>query len=263
VKYPPSAVVDFVIVGSGAAGGVLAKELSVAGFAVVVRRRGRACAAVPARRVQVPLPERDRVQDAGHVARDREAGGAPGALQRRGAARDLGGAGRGREQRPLHRQLLALPSHRLHRAQQAGGDSRRIARGLADHLRRPRAVLHEGRLGSWRLGGGGGVGRAAPLAPLPVRRSGEVGGRLFERAAEEAGVASIPCADGDSLAAAQRTWRVPELRLLHGLWLRVRREELHAGVDDPDRRAHGGVRGAGQAVTCARWSWTRRGAPRG
>lgn len=40
VKYPLSSIVDFVIVGSGAAGGVLAKELSAAGFAVVVLERG-------------------------------------------------------------------------------------------------------------------------------------------------------------------------------------------------------------------------------
>ncbi len=40
VKYPLSQTVDFVIVGSGAAGGILAKELSTAGYSVVVLERG-------------------------------------------------------------------------------------------------------------------------------------------------------------------------------------------------------------------------------
>jgi choline dehydrogenase-like flavoprotein len=40
VSYQPSHKVDFVIVGSGAAGGVLAKELSTAGFSVVVLEQG-------------------------------------------------------------------------------------------------------------------------------------------------------------------------------------------------------------------------------
>jgi len=40
VKYKPSDEVDFVIVGSGAAGGVLAKELSANGFRVVVLEQG-------------------------------------------------------------------------------------------------------------------------------------------------------------------------------------------------------------------------------
>jgi len=40
VRFRPSDVVDFVIVGSGAAGGILAKELSTAGFSVVVLEQG-------------------------------------------------------------------------------------------------------------------------------------------------------------------------------------------------------------------------------
>ena len=39
-QFRPSDVVDFVIVGSGAAGGILAKELSTAGFSVVVLEQG-------------------------------------------------------------------------------------------------------------------------------------------------------------------------------------------------------------------------------
>lgn len=39
-RFDPSETVDFVIVGSGAAGGILAKELSTAGFTVVVLEQG-------------------------------------------------------------------------------------------------------------------------------------------------------------------------------------------------------------------------------
>jgi choline dehydrogenase-like flavoprotein len=39
-KYKTTDVVDFVIVGSGAAGGILAKELSSTGFRVVVLEQG-------------------------------------------------------------------------------------------------------------------------------------------------------------------------------------------------------------------------------
>ena len=39
-KYSPSEEVDFVVIGSGAAGGVMAKQLSQAGFSVVVMEQG-------------------------------------------------------------------------------------------------------------------------------------------------------------------------------------------------------------------------------
>src|SRR3954468_629849 len=40
VRYRPDDAVDFVVVGSGAAGGIVAKELSTAGFRVVVLEQG-------------------------------------------------------------------------------------------------------------------------------------------------------------------------------------------------------------------------------
>src|SRR5260370_11134577 len=39
-KFNPATQVDFVIIGSGAAGGAMAKELSTAGFEVVVLEQG-------------------------------------------------------------------------------------------------------------------------------------------------------------------------------------------------------------------------------
>ncbi len=39
-RYPPGESVDFAIVGSGASGGVLARELATAGFSVVVFEQG-------------------------------------------------------------------------------------------------------------------------------------------------------------------------------------------------------------------------------
>ena len=38
--YRPQEEVDFVIIGSGAAGGIMAKQLSMAGFSVVVLEQG-------------------------------------------------------------------------------------------------------------------------------------------------------------------------------------------------------------------------------
>ena len=39
-RFAPADTVDFAIIGSGAAGGIIAKELSTAGFTVVVLEQG-------------------------------------------------------------------------------------------------------------------------------------------------------------------------------------------------------------------------------
>ena len=39
-QYTPNTEVDFVVIGSGAAGGIMAKQLSQAGFSVVVLEQG-------------------------------------------------------------------------------------------------------------------------------------------------------------------------------------------------------------------------------
>jgi choline dehydrogenase-like flavoprotein len=42
IRYKPTTEVDFVVIGSGAGGGIMAKELAVAGFSVVVLEQGSA-----------------------------------------------------------------------------------------------------------------------------------------------------------------------------------------------------------------------------
>jgi choline dehydrogenase-like flavoprotein len=39
-KFKPNTQVDFVVIGSGIAGGIMAKELSTAGFQVVILEQG-------------------------------------------------------------------------------------------------------------------------------------------------------------------------------------------------------------------------------
>ena len=51
VTFPIDEPVDFVIVGSGSSGGIIAKELSTNGFKVVVLEQG------PYRRAAVPAPD--------------------------------------------------------------------------------------------------------------------------------------------------------------------------------------------------------------
>ena len=116
---------------------------------------------------------------------------------------------------------------------------------LADHLRGTRAVLHEGRMGARRLRRAGPVRSAALAAVSDAAAAGEVVGRAAGARRAGARPASAAVADGDQLAALQRPARLPALRLLPVLHVRVPRE-----VDVDGRR-------------CCRWRRRRAAARSG
>ena len=107
-----------------------------------------------------------------------------------------------RQQRALHRQLLALPRDRLQRAQRARRDRRHGLRRLADQLRGARALLHQGGMGGRRVG----PRRREPVrsAALEALSDAAAAGEVVRRAARarraQARAAPVPGADGDQLA---------------------------------------------------------------
>ena len=117
VTYAPTDEVDFVIVGAGAAGGVVARELSRAGFRVVVLEQG------PCLHASGLQARRDRDQQAAALTNDLRT--QPNTFRtstrksRHRRASCVRPHGR-RRHRALHGELLALPRDRLHGAQQEG-----------------------------------------------------------------------------------------------------------------------------------------------
>ena len=161
-------------------------------------------------------------------------------------ARSLVWTRRRRREPALHGELLALSRDRLHRAQRARRDPRHRLRRLADHLRRSRAVLHQGRVGDRRVGSR----RRQPLrsaaheAVSDAAAAGEVVRRALRTRRAQAGPASGSGADGDQLAAVPRPAGMRALRVLSRLRVRGGGESVDAddrhsgsGSDGPVRSA--------------------------
>ena len=138
-----------------------------------------------------------------------------------------------------------LRPSRFQRSEQARRRAGHRARRLADHLRGARAVLHESRVGAGRVGRAGTLRSAALASVSDAAAAGEVVGRAA--GARRAGARPAPAADadGDQLAALQRPARVPALRLLPVLHVRVPGE---VDVDGDDAAAGGGHRAAARSV---------------
>ncbi len=253
-KFKPNDTVDFVVVGSGAAGGVMARELSQAGFEVLVLEQGPRFTAADFRHDELDYwfngaltnkldtnPQTFR-KTAAEKARARH--GVPCRVVRAERRRQFGA---------LHRELLAPARGRLQRAQPPRRDRRHHVRRLADHLRRTRALLHQGRVGSRRVR----ARRREPVRPVAQQAvpdaaaAGEVLGRAARARRTQDGLASVPGADGDRLGALQGPRRLRALRVLHRLRLRNAGEVVDAVHDDPGSRGHGTLRGAAAELRVA------------
>src|ERR1700722_11248417 len=66
--------------------------------------------------------------------------------------------------------------------------------------------------------------------------------RDFRTGRAQAGLARVPCADGDFVAGAPWTQRLRQLRILSRIWLRSGREIEFAGRSDPDGRENRALR---------------------
>jgi choline dehydrogenase-like flavoprotein len=152
-KYKTSEEVDFVIIGSGAAGGVLAKELATNGFRVVVLEQGPY------------LTEADFIHDEVKVLKENLLMNHPElqpntfrktvkekAVPHRAVAygRCVGGSS-------VHFTANYWRFHEIdfvERSKVGAIPGNRIGR-LADHVCRPGAVLHKSGMGNRRFGTGG------------------------------------------------------------------------------------------------------------
>ena len=155
-QFTPATEVDFVVIGSGAAGGIMAKQLSVAGFSVVVLEQGgwgkyghEQDYTKDEWLNRNPGPEDRLMSDpagrqAQHLPQERQGKGRFGhALLR---------VRRGGRDRHVRGQQLAPPAVGVQRSQHRGSDCRHRHGGLADLLRGAGALLHAGRVGDGHLG---------------------------------------------------------------------------------------------------------------
>ena len=156
-KYEDKTAVDFVIVGAGGAGGVVAKELSTAGFEVVVLEQGpyfhesdfshdelkfKDIFDPPAIGREVITNDHSLQPNTFRKTADQKAKVTAFAQY----GRCVGG---GTVQ--FTGNYWRFHEIDFHEASRVGNDRRRRIGGLADHLRRSRALLHKGRVGVRRL----------------------------------------------------------------------------------------------------------------
>ena len=214
VTFPTSEPVDFLVLGAGAAGGVVAKELSTAGFNVVVLEQGPYLREKDYTHDEIkytiqpgltndpktqPITyrrsEADTVKPMKAIEYGRQVGG--------GSVHFTGNYWRFHESDFHERSLF--------------GDVRgsRACR-LAHHVCRSGTLLHEGRVRPWHFRPGRRESlRSATLEAVPAAaHAGQVVGRPVRSSHEEARAAPFPCAGGYSVAAVSRPRSLRELRFL-------------------------------------------------
>ena len=259
-KYKTSDEVDFVVVGSGAAGGIIAKELSQNGFRVVVLEQGPYLTEADFTHNETKILNEDLLTNHPKLQ--------PNTFRK--TPSDVAKAQR------------ALVYGRL-----VGGTSVHFTANFwrlheIDFVERSKvgAIAGTGFTDwpitysdlepyytkvEWEVGVSGLAGASPfdpprskpyPMPPLPTKSSGV----LLERAATETGMESVPCANGDFVAAARGPQRLRELRILPGIRLRSWSEVEFAGGDDSCRRENGTLRNSAEFLRASdrgRCEWAR------
>ena len=209
-RYRPSDVVDFVVVGSGAAGGVIAKELATAGLSVVVLEQGP--------RLEAREFEHDEFK---YFFRNGIVNDQPQTFAPTPNQTAMPGVGR-----LLYARLVGGGSvhftanyWRFHEIDfvEASRQGSISGTGFADWPITYAELEPYYTKAEWELGVSGTPGsvRPAAVAPLPhAAAAGQVVRRAVRAGRAQAGIPSPADAHGDPLAAVPRPRAVPALRLL-------------------------------------------------
>ena len=233
--FGPNETVDFIVVGSGAAGGIMARELSQAGFTVLVFEQGPRMDSADFEHDELKYQFLHGITNSPETS--------PQTFRTDPTKTAI---------RPDHANSLVY-------ARIVGGSSNHFT---ANFWRFHDVDFHEHSLlgdipgaaladwpisyqelepyytkVEWEVGVSGLAGASPfdpprskpyPMPPLPVKSSGV----LMERGARKLGLHPFPAPDGDRVAALSRSPGLRELRLLHWVRLRGTREVLVALHDD-------------------------------
>ena len=240
-RFAPADTVDFVIVGSGAAGGIIAKELATAGFSVVVLEQGprltekqfdhdEFATFMQGRWSNNPATQPQSFRTSPSANAETALAAIYGRLVGGSNAHFTGNFWR---MRPLD----------FNEASVLGGVAGHGTRRLADHLRGARAVLHQGRVGTWRVRRTRTVRSASFEAVPDALAAHQVVGRAVRQGRPRARLSPAADADGHQLALLQRPAGLPALRLLPVLHVRVPIEVIVFCDDAADRGSHRQMRG--------------------
>ena len=223
---------DFVVVGAGAAGGVVARELSRSGFRVVVLEQGPYLREGDFHHDEIEtsqlhaLTNDPRVSPTTFRTNDKETATRRPVVS---YGRMVGGG-------TAHFTANYWRFHEIDFVEHSKKGS--IAGADRDDWPITYAELEPYYTKvEWEIGVSGLAGASPfdpprskpyPLPPLPIKPAG----RARRAWRSQAGVDRVPCTDGDSLAAVSRPIRLRALRILRDIRLRDAREVEHVGLDD-------------------------------
>ena len=224
-KYKTSDEVDFLIIGSGAAGGILAKELSTNGFRVVVLEQGPYLTEADYSHDEVKILAEDfltnhpKLQPNTFRKTPQDTAKPQRALV---YGRSVGGTS-------VHFTANFWRFHEIDFVERskvgAVGGSTLVDWPIKYADLEPYYTKVE-----WEVGVSGQANASPfdpprskpyPMPPLPVKSSGVI----FEKAGQKLGWNPFPAPDGDFVAAARGTQRLHRLRFLPGFRLRSGRQE--------------------------------------